>query len=88
MAGGELFSRIQERADTAFTERGQFCGFHYLKKKSFGKSWLNINESWYSELHDFYEFKLFKEDSEVLAVRANHHGLKKVDYFLENIFRK
>ena len=32
MAGGELFSRIQERADTAFTERGQSCGFHYSKK--------------------------------------------------------
>ena len=24
MEGGELFSRIQERADTAFTERGLF----------------------------------------------------------------
>jgi len=25
MEGGELFSRIQERADQAFTERGQEC---------------------------------------------------------------
>ena len=24
MTGGELFNRIQERSDTAFTERGQF----------------------------------------------------------------
>jgi len=26
MEGGELFSRIQERADTAFTERGSLLG--------------------------------------------------------------
>jgi len=25
MEGGELFSRIQERADSAFTERGKFA---------------------------------------------------------------
>jgi len=28
MEGGELFSRIQERADTAFTERGLLLLIH------------------------------------------------------------
>lgn len=30
MEGGELFNRIQERADSAFTERGMYNIFFFL----------------------------------------------------------
>lgn len=36
MEGGELFSRIQERGDQAFTERGVYVQLHW----GFGLRWL------------------------------------------------
>ena len=53
MEGGELFSRIQERADSAFTERGEtILAMHAIKWLDcvhmvlvYLLFWLNVNNS-------------------------------------------